>query len=333
MTNVAVIGLGWWGNIISGLIPTSSKLKLVRVVDTNPALAESIGRQRGVPYGTRLEDALADPNVQGVVLCTPHTLHCEQIQAVARAGKHVFCEKPLCMNRAEVLRATKAVNDAGVKLAVGHEMRFNPPIVEMMRLIKAGEIGTPLQVEANFSQDKFLALKADNWRLSSKEAPAGPMTATGVHLLDLSTGVFGEAEWARASAKQLGSQLTNGDTLAMMVGFRSGGHALISGILATPFYGRFAVFGSHGWIEVRDKAHPETPKGWTLAVCKRGGEVVTTDYPVAHSVLLNLEAFSDACAGKADYPVPQSQMIANISLLDACFRSAASSKVELVERG
>jgi len=331
MTNIAVIGLGWWGNIISGLIPTSSKLKLVRVVDVNPALAESIGSQRGVAHGTRLEDALADPNVQGVVLCTPHTLHCEQIQAVARAGKHVFCEKPLCMSRAEVLLATRAVNEAGVQLAVGHEMRFNPPMVEMMRLIKAGEIGTALQVEANFSQDKFLALKSDNWRLSSKEAPAGPMTATGIHLLDLSTGVFGEAEWARASARQLGSTLTNGDTLGIMVGFRNGGHAMISAILATPFYGRFAVFGSHGWIEVRDKAHPETPKGWTLTMCKRGGEAVTTDYPAAASVLLNLEAFGDACAGLAPYPVPQSQMIANISLLDACFRSAASHRIEMVE--
>jgi predicted dehydrogenase len=331
MTNLAVVGLGWWGNIISGLIPTSSKLKLVRVVDANPTLAESIGKQRGVPYSTRLEDALTDPNVQGVVLCTPHTLHCDQIQAVVRAGKHVFCEKPLCMSRAEVLRAIKAVNDAGVKLAVGHEMRFNPPMVEMMRLIKADEIGVPLQVEANFSQDKFLALKPDNWRLSNKEAPAGPMTATGIHLLDLSTGVFGEADWARASVKQLGSQLTNGDTLGIMIGFKNGGHAMISAILATPFYGRFAVFGSHGWIEVRDKAHPETPKGWTLTVCKRGGEAVSTDYPVAMSVLLNLEAFGDACEGRAAYPVPQSQMIANISLLDACFRSAVSNRIEAVE--
>ncbi len=330
MLNIAVVGLGWWGKIISDLVVTSKKLKLVRVADISDEAARTIGAKHSVAFSRSLDDVLKDPNVKGVVLCTPHTLHCEQIQAVARSGKHVFCEKPLCMSRDEVLKAIKAVNEAGVKIAVGHEMRFNPPILEMMRMIKAGELGTPLQVDCNFSQDKFLTLNADNWRLSNKEAPAGPMTATGIHMLDLSVGVFGEADWVRASVKQLGSQLTNGDTLAIMVSFKNGGHSMISAILATPFYGRFSVYCSHGWVEVRDIAHPETPKGWTLTVCKRGGEAVTSRYPTAHTVLTNLEAFGDACEGRADYPVPQSQMIANISALDAVFRSTVSGKVELV---
>jgi len=322
MLNVAVIGLGWWGKIMSDLIPTSTKLKLVRVVDVNADTARAIGEKQGVAWSTTLDAALADPAVQGVVLCTPHTLHCEQIQAVARAGKHVFCEKPLCMTRDEVLRATAAVNAAGVKLAVGHEMRFTPPMMELMRLVKGGELGTPLQIEANFSQDKFLTLPADNWRLTTKEAPAGPLTGTGIHLLDLSTAIFGEADWVHASVKQLGSQLVNGDTLGILISFRNGGNAAITALLATPFYGRISVFCSHGWAEVRDKAHPESPKGWTLTVCRRGGEPVVTDYAVASSVLTNLEAFADDCEGRAPYPVPQSQMIANISTFEAVYRSA-----------
>ena len=86
-----------------------------------------------------------------------------------------------------------------MKLAVGHEKRFEPPIQELMRMAKSGELGTPLQIEANFMQDKFLSLPPDNWRLSAKEAPAGPMTATGIHLLDLSVGVLGPAERVFAS--------------------------------------------------------------------------------------------------------------------------------------
>jgi predicted dehydrogenase len=60
-----------------------------------------------------------------------------------------------------------------VALAVGHEKRFEPPIQELMRTVQAGELGTPLQIEANFVQDKFLSLPPDNWRLSAREAPAG----------------------------------------------------------------------------------------------------------------------------------------------------------------
>jgi len=327
--NVAVIGLGWWGRIIVPLIKTSAKLRVVRVADPAPAAA-AFAADHGLPLGA-FDDALRDPAVQGVVLCTPHTQHTEQIVRAANACKHVFCEKPLAMSRADVLKSVAACNENGVKLAVGHEKRFEPPIVELMRLVKSGELGMPLQVEANFLQDKFLSLPADNWRLSAKEAPAGPMTATGIHLLDLSVGVFGAAERVFASVRQLGSQLVNGDTLGILVSFRAGGNALLGAVLATPFDGRFAVYGNKGWAEVRDKAHPESPQGWTLTVQRRGQEKQTREFAPAKAVLANLEAFAEAASGGAPYPVPQSEMIANVSALEAIFRSAQSGRVEQVE--
>ncbi len=326
MLNVAVIGLGWWGRIIVPLVKPSSKLKVVRVADPDPKAAE-FAESQGIPLSRTLDEVLADKNVEGVVLCTPHTQHTDQIVKSASAKKHVFCEKPLSLSRKDVLRAVEACNTNGVKLAVGHEKRFEPPIQEAMRLVKSGDIGVPLQIEANFVQDKFLSLPADNWRLSAKEAPAGPMTATGIHLLDLSVGVFGPAEHVFARVKTLGSQLVNGDTLGILVGFRNGGNALLSAILATPFDGRFAVYCSKGWVEVRDKAHPEAPQGWTLTVHKRGGEKWSKEFAPAKAVLANLEAF----AGDAPYPVQQNEMIANVSALEAIFRSAQSGRVEAVE--
>ena len=329
--NIAVIGLGWWGRVIVLLAKSSAKLRVVAVADPDPAAAE-FARQQDLLLRT-YDEVLQDRKVQGVVLCTPHTLHTDQIVRAANAGKHVFCEKPLSLSRKDVLRAVQACNDSRVVLAVGHEKRFEPPIQELMRMAKAGALGTPLQIEANFVQDKFLSLPPDNWRLSAKEAPAGPMTATGIQLLDLSVGVMGPAERVLASVRTLGSELRNGDTLGILVSFRSGANALLSAILATPFDGRFAVYGSKGWAEVRDKAHPESPQGWTLTTHFRGREKQTRDYPPAKAVLANLEAFADAAAGGAPYPVPQAEMIGNVSALEAIFRSAASGKVELVDNG
>jgi predicted dehydrogenase len=328
--NIAVIGLGWWGRIIVPLARTSAKLRVVRVADPAPEAAQFAAFQ-DVPLSKSLDEVLRDPQVQGVVLCTPHTQHTEQIVRAAQAKKHVFCEKPLSLSRLDVLRAMDACNANGVTLAVGHEKRFEPPIQEAMRLVKSGDIGTPLQIEANFVQDKFLSLPPDNWRLSAKEAPAGPMTATGIHLLDLSIGVFGPAERVFASVKTLGSQLVNGDTLGILVNFKSGGNALLSAILATPFDGRFAVYCNKGWVEVRDKAHPEAPQGWTLTVCRRAGEKTVKEYSAAKAVLANLEAFAEAASGGAPYPVPQEQMVANVSALEAIFRSAQTGRVESVE--
>ena len=258
---VAVCGLGWWGKTIVASLKGSSKLRVVRTVDPDPA-AGAFAEKEGLPFTRQLEDALKDPQVQGVVLCTPHTLHTEQIVRAAGAKKHVFCEKPLSLSRADVLRAVEACNRNQVALAVGHEKRFEPPVQELMRMAKSGELGTLLQIEANFVQDKFLSLPAGNWRLSAREAPAGPMTATGIHLLDLSVGLLGPAARVFASVRQLGSQLTNGDTLGILVSHQSGSNSLVSAILATPFDGRLALYGNKGWAEVRDKAHPEAPLGW-----------------------------------------------------------------------
>ena len=327
---VAVIGLGWWGRTIVPLLKGGAKLKVVKGVDPAPAAA-AFAASQGLAYETSFERALQDPAVQAVALCTPHSQHTAQIIAAAQAKKHVFCEKPLSMSRAEVLRAVQACTDNEVALAVGHEKRFEPPVQEVFRLARSGELGTPLQIEANFSQDKFLSLEPDNWRMSQTEAPAGPMTATGIHLLDLAVGLLGPAQQVYARVRQLGSRLVNGDTLGILVTHKSGAHSLISAVLATPFDGRFAVYGNRAWAEVRDKAHPEAPEGWVLTVKKRNSQPHSISFPPAKAVLANLEAFADAAAGRAPYPVPQEQMIANVCALEAVFRSATSGKVETVE--
>jgi len=332
MLNVALVGLGWWGRTIAGLLKGNSKLSLAKCVDVSPA-AGQFAAEQGIPFTNDFNAAIDDPGVQAVILCTPHSQHCAQIVQAANAKKHVFCEKPLSLNRVDVLKAVTACNTNDVALAVGHEKRFEPPVVELFRMAAAGELGTLLQVEGNFSQDKFLSMPADNWRLTEKEAPAGPMTATGIHLLDLSVGLLGPAANVCTRVRQLGSNLVNGDTLGLLVSHQSGGNSLISAILATPFDGRFAVYGSKGWAEVRDKAHPESPEGWTLTYELRGKKRQSKDYLPAKAVLANLEAFADAAAGRAPYPVPQEQMIANISALEAVFKSARSGNIELVDNG
>jgi predicted dehydrogenase len=276
---------------------------------------------------------LANPKIDAIIIATPNSLHEPMVLRALGAGKQVFCEKPLALSVESAKRMLDACAKAGVVLGIGHERRFEPPIIRAMEMIHSGELGRPLQMEANFSQDKFLNLPPETWRLSAAEAPAGPMTATGIHLLDLSVGVFGPAETVYASVKQLGSSLVNGDTLAILATYKSGGHALISAILATPFVGRFAVYCSQGWVEVRDKSHPEASTGWVLTSCKRGEEVQTVNYPPHPAVLSNLEAFADAAQGRKPYPVPQSQMIANICALEAVVRSTRSAGIEQVEAG
>ncbi len=331
MLKAGIVGLGWWGRIITATLADSPRLKLVAAADVDPAAAK-FANANGLSFTPDTNALLVSPEIEAVILCTPHTLHCDQVIRAAAAGKHVFCEKPLSLARADAVRAIAACNTAGVVLGVGHERRFEPPTLDLRRAVDTGELGTLLQIEANFSQDKFLSLPANNWRLSERDAPAGPMTATGIHLLDLGVSFLGRPAAVLARVATLGSELRNGDTLAAMVTFDAGTNLLISAILATPFEGRFAVYGTRGWIEIRDKSHPENPTGWTMTRQIGGKERESVDYPARSGVLANLEAFAAAAVGEGPYPMPQQQMIDNIAALEAIFKSAKTNAIVPVDQ-
>ena len=328
---VALIGMGWWGKkILNVLGAAPSDIRVVRAVEPNIDTARAICAEKGVILSVDYADALAAPEVEAVVLATPHSLHGAQLEAAVAAGKHVFCEKPLALKKADAEKAVRLCRDAGLVLGMGHERRWEPPIAELLAKADGGELGRMHQIEANFSHDRFLALDRDNWRLKADQAPAGGMTATGIHLLDLSVRLLGAAESVWCVCEQLSSDLPQGDTVAAYVKFRGGGTSYVSASLANPFVSRFAVYGSKGWIEIRDKAHVEAPAGWIVASAMGGGPITTAEVPPAESVKDNLVSFARAVRGVERYPITAEHLINNISLLEAVFASARSGRIETV---
>jgi predicted dehydrogenase len=327
--DVAVVGLGWWGQNIASLLTTSERIRPVLGVDPEPA-----GRERAAALGLAttadLQVALDDPGIDAVVLCSPHRFHSAQIIAVAEAGKHVFCEKPFCTTSEQADAALAAVAAAGVQLGIGHERRFEPAVMELQERCRSGDLGIPLVFEGNFSQDKFLTLPPDNWRLSSVEAPVGPLSATGIHLVDLAISILGPPSevWARLATRA--TSFGNGDTLSVTLGFPSGATAVITAILTTPFIGRVCVLGSQGWSEIRDRNHPESPEGWDVTTVHRGGGREDRFFPPSAAVLDNLERFADAVEGVGDYPVTAADIRANVATFEAITRSALSGSVEKI---
>jgi predicted dehydrogenase len=326
---VALAGMGWWGQKIARELAASTRIRPVLVVDPDP-LARDRARALGFEATAELGEALADPAIDAVVLSSPHRVHAAQIVAAAEAGKHVFCEKPFCTTSDEVDVALAAVAAAGVRLGVGHEKRFEPPVAELLDRCRSGDLGTLLAFEGNFSQDKFLALPEGNWRLSTIDAPVGPLSATGVHLVDLAVGVLGEPSevWARLATRA--TSFANGDTLSIALAFPDGASATITAVLATPFLGRVCVLGSQGWIEVRDRSHPETPEGWDVTTAHRDRGTEQRFVPPVAAVRANLERFADAVTGAGTYPVTAVEIRATVRAFEAITRSALSGRPEKV---
>lgn len=328
---IALVGLGWWGQkMLAVLSSAPNDIAVVRAVEPNTDTVRDLCAAKGIPLSADYTDALNDPNVEAVVLATPHSLHTDQIKAAVAAGKHVFCEKPLALTKAEAEQSVALCAAAGLVLGMGHERRFEPPIADLLAKADAGELGRIHQIEANFSHDKFVSLDRNNWRLKADQAPAGGMTATGIHLLDLSVRLLGPAESVLCICEQLSSDLPQGDTVAAYVKFKGGGTSYVSASLANPFISRFAVFGSKGWIDVRDKAHVEAPDGWIVTSAMAGGPIETVEIGRAEPVKDNLVSFARAVRGTEIYPITADHLVNNIALLEAVFKSALSGAIETV---
>jgi predicted dehydrogenase len=319
--------------VISRHLAANDRFDLRAVAEKDAVVRNAMSgdaQSMGFEVLAQADELIARADLDAVVLCTPHQSHAHQIVSAAKAGKHVFCEKPLCLTLADAQRAIAECEQRDLILGIGHERRFEPALIELRREIAAGTLGTVLQIEANFSQDKFFALPPDNWRLSNRFAPVGPLTATGIHLVDLAVAILGcpEAVWARLATR--GSQFENGDTLGVMMAFPGGANAMISAILATPFEGRFAVYGSQGWIEIRDRTHPEHPTGWDVTRALRGKPRETQFWEPYPAVSANLEAFAKAIQGVEPYPVSTSEMLWNVASLEAIMKSVDSRGLERV---
>ncbi|PTE06853.1 gfo/Idh/MocA family oxidoreductase [Mesorhizobium helmanticense] len=327
---VAMVGLGWWGRkMVAVLEGARPHLDVVCAVEPAPG-AEEFCAEHGLKLLGNYAEALESPDVEAVILATPHSLHEQQIADAVAAGKHVFCEKPLAMTKAGAEKAVALCREAGLVLGMGHERRFEPPIAGMLAAAADGRLGRILQVEANFSHDKFLGLDPSNWRLNASQAPAAGMTATGIHLTDLSAKLLGPARDVRVACENLASQIPQGDTLSAHIRFHGGGTAYVSATLATPFVSRFAVFGTKGWIEVRDKAHVEAPAGWVVTSASTGTPIEVAEVGPAEPVRDNLVAFAAAVRGRQAYPITGEDMINNIAILESIIKSAATGMVETV---
>ena len=324
MLDVALVGLGSWGRTLVDAVqedgrPTQDELRFTSVV---PRVASDAVRDYAAHQRLRvatLEEALADPAIGGVLLATPHSLHGAQILAAARAGKHVFCEKPVTLTRAELDAGIAACERAGVVLAAGFNRRFLPAAQALRDAARGGALGRVLHLEANASSPSGFAFVAQSWRASERESPAGAMGTIGIHMIDQFVWMNGPIAAVACQATRRALEVPVADTTSMLLRFRDGSTGSLVTMAATARCWQLRVLGSRGWAQLRDLARVETSMV--------DGAPATREYPAAPIERLELEAFARACRGAAPYPVPLDEVANGVSAWEAIARSAAAGGI------
>jgi myo-inositol 2-dehydrogenase / D-chiro-inositol 1-dehydrogenase len=143
--NVGILGAGRIGKVhaesVAFRVPEACTLA---ITDLNRDAAEQIAARCGIPkVAGSADQILADPAIQAVLICTPTDTHAELIARAAQAGKHIFCEKPIAHSLSKIDVALEAVRQAGVKLQIGFNRRFDANFARVRAAVVGGEIGVP----------------------------------------------------------------------------------------------------------------------------------------------------------------------------------------------
>jgi predicted dehydrogenase len=199
---VGVIGFGWMGRVHTqaytrvrhhfpglGLVP-----ELVAVADEVPGRAEEAAEQFG--FTTALRDwreLLADPRVQAVSVTAPNWLHREIGTAVARAGRHLWIEKPVGLTAEDARDVCAAVQAAGVQSAVGFNYRNAPAVALARQMVAAGEIGRVTHARFHFLSDYAASPEgALTWRYERARGGSGVLGDLASHAVDLIRHLLGD---------------------------------------------------------------------------------------------------------------------------------------------
>jgi predicted dehydrogenase len=315
MISAAIVGLGRWGQaIVEAVQGKSARLRFVRGVSKEPELARGFAATHGFDLGTEFSDAVADPRVEAVFLATPHSLHVEQIVAVAAAGKAVWCEKPLALTRAEAERAVAACAKAGVPFGLGNNKRCFASMRELKRTVASGAIGDVLHVEGHFCNEHSTRVKG-GWRDDPREAPGGGMTGAGLHLIDAFVNLAGPIAAVDARIFSQKPAPDPRDAAAALVEFESGATGLLATVRAAPLFWRVHVFGSKGWAEARDET--------ALTIARLGEKADTQTLPQVDSLAVLLEAFAESVETGKPFPVSTADMLDVVGAFEAIIRSMA----------
>jgi predicted dehydrogenase len=331
MIRAAIVGMGTWGrNLVASVQGRSEVLRFSAGATRTPAKAAGFAATQGIRMLPDYDAVLADREVDAVVLATPHSQHAAQIAAAANAGKHVFVEKPLGLDRRSAQDAVAACARHGVTVAVGYNWRFQPALREMRRMLDDGRLGRVLHVEGNFCGPSAYRFAREHWRQDRDEVPAGGMTGRGVHVVDAMLFLAGHVDSVVAQSERLAQDFGVDDTTSMLFRFASGATGYLGTVIATAETWRLQVFGTRGWAEAGDVEHLTT---WQLRTAfidpddvtrKRPAEVCT--FPVASTERAELEHFARAALERRPLAVPGGDEVHNVAVLEAIVQSAREAR-------
>ncbi len=241
---VGIVGIGWWSDVLAEVINKSDMLELRACYTRNEDHAVAFAAKFNCEAAPSYEAMLAIDDLDGVILTTPNSVHRAGAEAAARAGKHVFVEKPVSNTLEDGRAMIAACEAAGVVLAVGHSYRRHGALRHLRRLIDEGELGRVSLAEGVFSNDNGLKLKPGLWRSDPAEIPGGCLMQIGIHQIDNLLYLLGPVSDVSAYFNHLETEPDVEDVTAVLMRFSSGAVGYVAANYISPRRFTLAIHGT-----------------------------------------------------------------------------------------
>jgi predicted dehydrogenase len=327
---VAIMGLGSYGTRVAEAMRDSKAAKLTGVISGTPSKIADWQKKYGIPasncYNYENFDRIKDnKDIDAVYIITPNALHKDQAIRVARAGKHVICEKPMALNAKEGQEMVDACKRANVKLLVGYRMHFEANTLEIIRMRNAGELGQVLFFQG---LSGFRIGDPNQWRLNKELAGGGAMMDIGIYSVNGARYMIGEEPiWVTAQeVKTDPVKFKEGvdETITFQMGFPGGAVASCLSTYALSYLDRFFLDGTKGFAEL----HPATGYGPIKGRTNKG----ELNFPHKTHQTVQMDEMSAIILQnkKPVVPVDGEEGLKDLKIIDAIYEAARTGRrVEL----
>jgi predicted dehydrogenase len=303
-TKLGIVGLGRWAKVLTRAAGKSDKLQIVVGYSRSEEKRRDFHREFGVVVVPEMKTILSDPEIRGVVITVPNEQHLSVAREVAKAGKHIYTEKPIAARLEDGLEIEALEKRYGVTVTVGHSARLQGSIRKIREAIDAGELGRVAFMEANISNERALELTPADWRWYKANAPGGPLSQLGIHCFDILRYLGGDIAEASSMASKLSSAGAEVDDQSMtLLRFVDGKIGYVGACWTSPGIISLRVFGSKGLMHSEtDFASWDTPSRLHLTsqlYIQRGkkgyGKREDLKVPESNMFLTELEIFAESC--------------------------------------
>lgn len=332
---LAAIGVGNWAAALADAYTASEHVRLISCYSRTDEKRRSFADRYGCDHDSSLDALLARPDVEAVVVTVTNDQHASVVEQAARAGKHIFVDKPIANTMVDALRIAQVVKETGVRFLCGHNARRMGGIRKLKELIDTGAAGQVSMVELTYTNPRGRQITPGNWRADPVQTPGGSLTQIGIHQIDNLQYLLGPVRWVFNSGKPMYTAVETDTVTQAVMELESGQMAYLGTNWTTPGTFAIRVYGTQAVLVLEQDltywSTPDLTDAHTRLRLVTDGKESPVELPRTNHLREQFEELAQAVRTGTAPEVDAQAAIRNLAVVLAAVKSAGERRIVRID--